>query len=76
MEFAKACTGDKKCRLPGNVSQIVRQGLSIEVIGGSFPNGLTGIREVDTYTAQWNTKGRAQGVVIDPGAPAHRVQTS
>jgi hypothetical protein len=76
MEFAKACSSDKKCKLPGNVTQIVRQGLSIEIVGGAFPNGLTSIREVDSYTAGWNVGGRARPMLFDPGAPQHRVQTS
>lgn len=54
MEFAKACIGSGKCRLPREVTSIVRQGITMEIAAGSFPNGLTGIREVDSYIASWN----------------------
>lgn len=54
LEFAKSCTGGAKCRLPSNVTNIVRQGVSMQVITGAFPGGLTGIREVDAYVALWN----------------------
>jgi hypothetical protein len=76
LEFAKACDGDKKCKFPSNVSTIVRNGITVDVISGSFLDGQTGIREVDIYTAGWNTKGRTPGVFFDPGAPVHRIQTS
>lgn len=54
MEFAKACSGSKGCRLPNSVSNVVRQGVSFEIITGAFPGGLTGIREVDTFLSLWN----------------------
>jgi hypothetical protein len=52
MEFAKSCTG-KKCRLPRGTTAVVRQGVSIEVAAGSFPDGLTGIEEVDAFIGLW-----------------------
>lgn len=74
MEFAKACSGTgAKCRFPSNISTIVRQGVSLEFITGAFPDGMTGIREVDNYTAKWNRRGRAPATLFDPGAPDHRV---
>lgn len=51
-EYAQACTGGK-CRLPSNVTLITRQGVSYEIASGSFPDGYTGIREVDAYIAMW-----------------------
>lgn len=58
-EFAVACCGDSKakCRLPKGTTAVVRQGVSITVVTGSFPNGKTGIEEVDSWTALWNPKG-------------------
>lgn len=47
-EYAKACSG-AKCRLPGGVTDITRQGISMRI--EAFPGGLTGIREVDAYVA-------------------------
>lgn len=77
-EFAKACASTDpkvKCKFPSNITSIVRQGMQIEFVAGSFPNGMTGIREVDLYTAQWNVKGRSPATLIDTGAPAHQVVT-
>lgn len=66
MEFAKACTGGK-CRLPSSVTAVVRQGVSFEIMSGAFPDGLTGIREVDTYLAMWNPgRLRQQTAVWSP----------
>lgn len=75
MEYAKACAGSG-CKLPSNITSMVRSGVAFEVITGAFPGGLTGIREVDSYTAQFNPKGRAAQQFFDPGAPRHRVATS
>jgi hypothetical protein len=66
-EFAKACTG-KKCRLPSGVTTIVRQGVSMEIASGLFPNGTTGIREVDAFIALWNPRGQHQPTtILTPG---------
>lgn len=59
MEFAKACTG-RKCSLPPGTTNVTRQGVSIEVVTGSFPGGVTGIREVDAYIALWRPEGSPQ----------------
>lgn len=56
MEFAKACTRAKGCRLPSGVTSIVRQGVSMEIAAGTFTDGFTGIREVDAYIGLWNPK--------------------
>jgi hypothetical protein len=52
VEYGKACTGSK-CRLPAGTTSVTRQGLSIEIAGGSFPGGVTGIREVDAFIGLW-----------------------
>jgi hypothetical protein len=52
-EFAKGCaTG--KCRLPSGVTSITRQGITMDLVSGTFPDGLTGIREVDVYVYAYN----------------------
>jgi hypothetical protein len=56
-EFAKACSGAKGCRLPSGVTEITRAGVSMTINSGAFPNGLTGIREVDAYITAWNPAG-------------------
>jgi hypothetical protein len=58
-EFAKACTGNKTCKLPAGTTAVVRQGISITLISGAFPDGKTGLREVDAYIAMWNPRGLA-----------------
>lgn len=63
MEFAKACTGGK-CRLPTGVTTVARQGVSYDITKGSFPDGFTGIREVDGYIALWNPQGRRQATTV------------
>lgn len=68
MEFAKACSGNAtKCKLPSTVISIVRQGVSYDLSPGAFPDGKSGIREVDAYIEMWNPKGRRPGQVIVPG---------
>jgi hypothetical protein len=55
-EYAKACSGGK-CRLPAGVVSITRQGVSMDLGTGAFPNGRTGIREVDAYIESVNPYG-------------------
>lgn len=54
IEFAKACAGSSKCRLPSGVTNLVRNGVSITITPGTFPGGVTGIREVDAFIMAWN----------------------
>jgi hypothetical protein len=61
MQFARACAGGKsKCSLPPTVVSVVRQGVTFNLPTGSFPNGETGIREVDGFIALYNPKHRLQ----------------
>lgn len=53
-EYAKAIVGDKNCALPRNVREINRQGISMVLTAQLFPDGLTGIREVDAYISSYN----------------------
>lgn len=52
-EFAKACEG-KKCRLPSNVTNISRQGVTMDLSADLFPSQRTGIMEVDLFVSRWN----------------------
>lgn len=76
MEYAKACTGSKACKLPRGTTSVVRQGVSIEIATGSFPNGMTGIHDVDAWIALWRPEGspRWQPRVWSPDVQAPRVQ--
>jgi hypothetical protein len=72
-EFAQACVGNK-CRLPATVTSISRQGVSMEIAAGSFPDGFTGIREVDAYIALWNPQAiRQRATVWSPDVHSPRV---
>ena len=63
MEFAKACMGGK-CRLPANVTSLTRQGVSFEIAAGTFPGGVTGLREVDAWIGLWNPEHRRQATSV------------
>ena len=75
-EFAKACSGGK-CRLPGGVTALVRQGLSFTIASSMFEGG-TGIREVDAYISSVNpNRLKVASVVWSPDLPQsrHRITT-
>lgn len=74
VEFARACGGSKSCRLPANVTAVSRQGVSFEIAAGAFQNGLTGIREVDSWLGLWNPQQRQQATSVWwPGKPTPRL---
>lgn len=71
VEFARACANGKaKCSLPSGVRAIARQGVTMDIPNGAFPDGKTGIREVDQYVAIWNPHNRTHApVVYSPDMP-------
>lgn len=73
-EFAKGCTGGK-CRLPAGVTSITRQGITMDLVTGTFPDGLTGIREVDTYVMLYNPQHRRPTAIWTPDSPMVRTTT-
>lgn len=74
-EYAKACSG-AKCRLPAGVTEVVRQGVAYTIATGAFPDGRTGIREVDAYLMRWNPNGlRADSTVWTPDMPTVNTTT-
>lgn len=79
MEFSKACSvkGARNCRLPASVISVVRAGVSYEIRPGLFPDGFTGIDEVDSFISDWNPRALAQDSTIwSPGMPEPRITTS
>lgn len=56
-EYVRACSDGGECRLPSGVKTIVRQGVTMELGVGAFPDGKTGIREVDAWIERWNPHG-------------------
>jgi hypothetical protein len=76
VEFAKSCTGGK-CRLPSGVQSISRLGVSMEIPSGMFDQGLTGIREVDSWIRLWNPyKLKSPSSVWSPDTGKTRRTTS
>jgi len=74
-EFYKACNGGQ-CRLPSGVTSITRNGISMEIPSGLFPNGGTGIREVDAIIRIYNPNGlKMTARVMSPDSARGRVQT-
>lgn len=72
-EFAAACRGGK-CRLPATVTTVSRAGITYDVTAGTFPNGTTGIREVDAFIGLWNPDAlRQQTRVWSPDLHSPRV---
>lgn len=64
LEYLKALTGDKKCRLPSSVTSLTRQGVQMEFTTELFAGGRTGISEVDLYLAQFNPHGLRQAPAV------------
>jgi hypothetical protein len=74
-EYFKACSG-KQCRLPQGVTSISRNGITMEIPSGLFPNGATGLREVDPIIRIYNPNGlKMPSRVMSPDSPRGRVQT-
>lgn len=59
-EFAHGINDPDKCRLPRGVTDIARQGVTISIQSGLFPDGMTGLPEVDAFIYQWNPNGLKQ----------------
>lgn len=57
-EFLKSLTASKKCRLSARVTTLSRQGITMEMTPGLFPEGTTGIEEIDLYLRIWNPHGQ------------------
>lgn len=72
-EWLTLFTTNKKCRLPANVTSVSRQGLTVERAAGMFPEGVTGIPEIDAYLLLWNPFGfKVAPRVYSPDLPQHR----
>ncbi|QWY82767.1 head-tail adaptor [Arthrobacter phage SilentRX] len=56
-EWLKAMTDKRNCRLSSRATAVSRQGVSMELTPGLFPEGTTGIEEVDIYVRMWNPHG-------------------
>ena len=71
-EFFAACEGGA-CRLPANVTSVSRQGVSYELQPPDFPEGITGIPEVDAVIRIYNPNKLKSGFsVVSPDIRAPR----
>lgn len=77
-EWVKACLG-QPCRLPGRISSLARQGVTVSMVDPSdlLRLGLTGIKEVDDIITAFNPHG-VRGVprFYSPDLPVSRTVTS
>ncbi len=74
-EFAKACAG-KKCSLPLGTTSVTRAGVTMTLIPGAFPNGVTNIPVVDAYILTVNPNKLKQGPsIFSLDMPDYRVTT-
>lgn len=74
-EYYKSC-GGQKCRLPNGVTNITRNGISMELPTGLFPNGGTGLPEVDPIIRIYNPNGlKMPPRAMSPDYGRGRVQT-
>lgn len=75
LEFYKACAGDA-CQLPDNIVRVSRGGESYEFEPLDFPEGKTGLREVDAVIRIYNPYGlRSAPTVTSPDMQNQRVAT-
>lgn len=76
-EYLKACQG-AECRLPGRVSSLARQGVTISMVDVAdlLRNGLTGIPEVDQVIRALNPSGlKGRTRLYSPDLPTPRQVT-
>lgn len=72
-EWLKLLTNSKSCRLPSSVTNVNRQGLTFEITRGMFPDGVTGLPEIDAFLMLWNPFGlKVAPRVYSPDLPVHR----
>lgn len=55
------CTGDSRCRLPRNTTNVTRQGVSVQMVSPQeiIESGVTGLPEVDAWIRALNPGGDA-----------------
>ena len=74
-EFYLSCTG-QECALPANAIAVSRQGISMELQAGIFPEGKTNIPVVDALINVWNPYGlKAAPVIASPDTRRPRMTT-
>lgn len=74
-ELVKAMCGGEDCRLPRNVTQLIRQGATLQFpdIKELLVSGLTGLYLVDQFIAVWNPNGlKRRSGTYSVDRPSHR----
>lgn len=78
-EYAKACQGNSDCRLPARMTNLTRQGVSIQTVSPDMllMMGLTGIPEVDQVIRALNpNKLHGRPRIMAPELPRPRYTTT
>lgn len=76
VELWRACNGNGTCRLPSGVTEVVREGITMEFGTEIFEGGRTGLREVDMWLSVVNPYGtRAPLAVWSPDIRMPRRET-
>lgn len=73
-EYAQACVGGD-CVLPGNVTNLVRAGVTQEFDEEMFPGGKTGQYTVDSFIRIWNPTETLPSGIYSPDFPRARRTT-
>lgn len=76
-EYLKLIGAERgKCRLPSSVTNVVRQGMTFEIARGMFPDGVTGMPEVDSFILRWNPHAlKTRPMVYSPDIKRNRQVT-
>lgn len=75
LEWLAACSERGNCRLPSGTVQVARSGVTMQITPGSFPDGLTGIREVDLWVQSVNPHGLATPSMVWSPDVRHATRT-
>lgn len=76
-ELAKACAGDKNCRIPKTATAVSRQGVTVTLpaVSELIELGRTGIVEVDMWIAAAQPRPSSRLLPRSPDVPTPRMQT-
>jgi len=75
-EYLKGLLEDPSCRLPAGTINVARQGVNFDIEKDMFEGLLTGIPEVDAYTARFNPyRRKSQATFFNPDSKVARQTT-
>lgn len=75
-QFYLACEGSDECKLPAGVTNITRQGVTMEIPASLWTSGSTGVDSVDGLIAIYNPfRNKVPSRVLSPDIPRPRIRT-